>query len=79
MAEPVYEIRGLKIALSSYVVLFALQLTTYFMTGILVLFAQALEVLSDVVVSAFLLFSGRGNLLTNSICLAMVALRMLQR
>ncbi|MFH0768746.1 MAG: cation diffusion facilitator family transporter [Chloroflexota bacterium] len=57
MAGHVSETRGLKIALSSYIVLFALQLTAYFMTGILVLFAQALEVLSDVMVSTFLLFS----------------------
>lgn len=57
MAGHVSETRGLKIALSSYIVLFGLQLTTYFMTGILVLFAQALEVLSDVLVSTFLLLS----------------------
>jgi len=57
MAEHATETRGLKIALSSYIVLFALQLTAYFMTGILVLFAQALEVFSDVMVSAFLLLS----------------------
>ena len=57
MAEHAAETRGLKIALLSYIVLFALQLTAYFMTGILVLFAQALEVLSDVMVSAFLLHS----------------------
>lgn len=57
MAEQAAETRGLKIALISYIFLFALQLTAYLMTGILVLFAQALEVLSDVMVSAFLLLS----------------------
>lgn len=57
MAEHSAETRGLKIALGSYITLFALQLATYFATGILVLFAQALEVLSDVMVSAFLLLS----------------------
>jgi cation diffusion facilitator family transporter len=57
MTEQAVETRGIKIALSSYVALFALQLTAYFMTDILVLFAQALEVLSDVMVSTFLLLS----------------------
>jgi len=37
--------------------LVVLQLAAYFLTNILVLFAQALEMLSDVLISAFLLFS----------------------
>ena len=57
MAEHVTETRGLKIAVTSYSILFALQLATYLLTGILVLLAQALEVLSDVLVSSFLLLS----------------------
>ncbi len=51
------ETRGIKVALGSYLVLVALQLSTYFLTGITVFFAQALEMLSDVFVSAFLLLS----------------------
>lgn len=49
--------RSIKIALTAYIILFALQLGTYFWTGITVLLAQSLEVLSDVMVSAFLLLS----------------------
>ena len=47
----------MKLALVSYSGLFILQLATYFATNFLVLLAQSLEVLSDVVVSAFLLLS----------------------
>jgi len=51
------ETRSIKIALLGYVILVILQLTTYFLTGILVLLAQALEMLSDVLISTFLLLS----------------------
>ncbi|MCP8320845.1 MAG: cation transporter [archaeon] len=51
------ETRGIKIALLGYLILVVLQLATYFLTNILVLFAQALEMLSDVLVSSFLLLS----------------------
>lgn len=51
------ETRGIKIALGSYLALVALQLATYFITGILVFFAQALEMISDVLISTFLLLS----------------------
>jgi cation diffusion facilitator family transporter len=57
MAEHAAGSRGIKIALVSYIVLVALQLTTYFFTNALVLMAQALEMLSDVLISAFLLLS----------------------
>jgi len=57
MAEPATETRGLKIALASYLVLVAIQLVAYFLTNILALLAQALEMLSDVLISAFLLLS----------------------
>jgi len=49
--------RGIKIALLSYSILVVLQLAAYFVTNILVLLAQALEMLSDVLISAFLLLS----------------------
>lgn len=51
------EMCGIKIALVSYFALVVIQLAAYFLTNILVLFAQALEMLSDVLVSAFLLMS----------------------
>jgi len=49
--------RGIKIALAGYSVLVILQLAAYLVTNILVLLAQALEMLSDVLISAFLLLS----------------------
>jgi len=51
------ETRGIKIALAGYLILVVLQLATYFLTNILVLLAQALEMLSDVLISTFLLLS----------------------
>ncbi|MEM3088327.1 MAG: cation diffusion facilitator family transporter, partial [Candidatus Bathyarchaeia archaeon] len=57
MREHITETRGIKIALVGYLILVVLQLATYFLTNILVLFAQALEMLSDVLVSSFLLLS----------------------
>jgi cation diffusion facilitator family transporter len=51
------ETRGIKIALIGYLILVVLQLAAYFLTSILVLLAQAFEMLSDVLVSTFLLFS----------------------
>jgi len=57
MTEHATETRGIKIALIGYMILVVLQLAAYFLTNILVLFAQALEMLSDVLISAFLLFS----------------------
>jgi len=57
MTEHATEARGIKIALIGYVILVILQLATYFLTNILVLLAQALEMLSDVLISAFLLLS----------------------
>lgn len=57
MAEHAVDTRGLKIALTGYLVLFILQLATYFSTNILVLLAEALHTLSDVMISIFLLFA----------------------
>jgi len=57
MTEHATETRGIKIALIGYVILVVLQLVTYYMTNILVLFAQALEMLSDILISTFLLLS----------------------
>jgi len=57
MTEHGTETRGIKIALLGYSVLVVLQLATYILTNILVLLAQALEMLSDVLISSFLLLS----------------------
>lgn len=51
------ETRGIKIALLGYLILVFLQSVAYFLTNILVLLAQALEMLSDVLISTFLLLS----------------------
>lgn len=47
----------MKIALVSYSAIFIVLLSAYLMTSVLILFSQALEVLSDVFVSIFLLLS----------------------
>ncbi len=57
MTEEEAGTRGIKIALAGYSALVTLQVATYFMTGILVLYAQAFEMLSDVLISTFLLLS----------------------
>jgi len=53
------EENGIKLAVFSYLFLVSVQFSAYWLTGIGVLFAQALEMLSDVVVSVFLLLSMR--------------------
>ncbi|MDD5083093.1 MAG: cation diffusion facilitator family transporter [Dehalococcoidales bacterium] len=57
MAESGRETRGLVVALTSYLILVVVQFVAYSMTGMLVLLAQALEMLSDVLISGFLLLS----------------------
>lgn len=49
------ELHALKLALGLYVVIFALKLLVYFLTGVLALLAEALHTLSDIFVSGFLL------------------------
>ena len=57
MPEQATETRGIKIAVVSYSGLVVLQFIAYYLTGTLVLRAQALEMLSDVMISSFLLVS----------------------
>lgn len=57
MTKHVTETRGIKLALLGYLILVIIQLATYFFTNILVVLAQALEMLSDVLISTFLLLS----------------------
>lgn len=49
------DVRSLKMALGSYVLVFALKLAVYYMSGVMALLAEALHTLSDIFVSGFLL------------------------
>lgn len=49
------DVRGLQLAVATYVVLFALKLIVYFNTGVMALLAEALHSLTDIFVSGFLL------------------------
>ncbi len=49
------DVRSLKIVLGGYIIIFAIKLAVYFMTGVMALFAEALHTLSDIFVSGFLL------------------------
>lgn len=49
------DVRSLKVALGAYVVVLALKLIVYFMSGVMALLAEALHTLSDIFVSGFLL------------------------
>jgi cation diffusion facilitator family transporter len=59
MTEHGTETHGIWLALVGYSLLVVLQLVAYLLTNILLLYAQALEMFSDVLVSIFLLFSIR--------------------
>jgi cation diffusion facilitator family transporter len=50
-------IRGIRIALFGYIGLFILQVSAYLLTNVLVLLAGALDTLSDVLISGFLLLA----------------------
>jgi len=49
------DLRGLVLALGTYLLVFGLKLGAYLITGVMVLFAEALHTLSDIFISAFLL------------------------
>ncbi|MDD5468774.1 MAG: cation diffusion facilitator family transporter [Anaerolineales bacterium] len=51
------DIRSLKIALGAYVLVLAMKLAAYFITGVMALMAEALHTLSDIFVSSFLLMA----------------------
>ena len=54
-AEASGETRALKLAVGLYVLVFGLKLVVYFATGVVVLLAEALHTLSDILISSFLL------------------------
>ncbi len=49
--------RSLRLTLAVYVVVFAMKLTAYFMSGVIVLLAEAFHTLADIFVSGFLLIA----------------------
>src|SRR5659263_172925 len=49
------DVRSLKLVVGTYILVFAMKLTVYIMTGVMALFAEALHTLSDIFVSSFLL------------------------
>ncbi|MCZ7398749.1 MAG: cation diffusion facilitator family transporter [Candidatus Methanoperedens sp.] len=51
------DVRSLKIVLGGYIIIFAIKLAVYYMTGVMALFAEALHTLSDIFVSGFLLIA----------------------
>lgn len=49
------DIRSLKLTLGLYLLVFAMKLAVYLMSGVMALFAEALHTLSDIFISGFLL------------------------
>lgn len=49
------DVRSLKIVVGTYILVFAMKLAVYIMTGVMTIFAEALHTLSDIFVSSFLL------------------------
>jgi cation diffusion facilitator family transporter len=49
------DIRGLQLSLGVYLLVFAMKLIVYFMSGVMALLAEALHTLSDIFISGFLL------------------------
>jgi cation diffusion facilitator family transporter len=49
------DIRGLRLALGVYLLIFGAKLAVYFLSGVMVLLAEALHTLSDIFISGFLL------------------------
>jgi cation diffusion facilitator family transporter len=53
------EARSLQLTLGIYLLIFALKLSVYFMSGVMALLAEALHTLSDIFVVGFLLIAER--------------------
>ncbi len=53
----VNDIRGLKLTLGGYLIIFAMKLGVYWMSGVMALLAEALHTLSDIFVAGFLLIA----------------------
>jgi divalent metal cation (Fe/Co/Zn/Cd) transporter len=47
------EVRALKLAVGAYILVFALKLAVYFVSGVMALLAEALHTISDIFISAF--------------------------
>ena len=50
-------VRGLQLTLAVYIVIFAMKLTVYLMSGVMALLAESLHTLSDIFITGFLLFA----------------------
>jgi cation diffusion facilitator family transporter len=57
LERPSEDLRGLWLSLGVYLLIFALKLVAYFLTGVMALFAEALHTLSDIFISGFLLLA----------------------
>lgn len=53
------ELRALKLALGLYVLIFALKLVVYSVSGVIALLAEVLHTLSDIFISGFLLIASK--------------------
>ena len=51
----VEDLRSIRMTLFVYIVIFVSKLATYFLTGVMALFAEALHTLTDIFISGFLL------------------------
>ncbi len=55
--KPHEDIRGLQLTLGIYILIFAMKLAVYFMSGVIALLAESLHTLSDIFISGFLLIA----------------------
>jgi divalent metal cation (Fe/Co/Zn/Cd) transporter len=51
------DIRSLQLTLGGYIVIFILKIVVYSLSGVVVLFAEALHTLTDIFISGFLLIA----------------------
>jgi cation diffusion facilitator family transporter len=51
------DVRGLQLTLTVYIVIFAMKLVAYFLSGVMALLAESLHTLSDIFIAGFLLFA----------------------
>jgi cation diffusion facilitator family transporter len=53
------DIRGLQLTLAAYIVIFVAKLAAYFASGVMVVLAEAMHTLSDILISGFLLIAAK--------------------
>ena len=57
MSRPSGDVRALKLSVGVYLIVFALKIVAYLITGVMALFAEAFHTLSDILISLFLLMA----------------------